>query len=98
MAKKTDTGLKGLFEKTTQEGQPDNSDLDTGIIQAQGVGLKTGEVQAIQQIANSTGVAKNAVMRLAVRKFILDVRSGKIDPADYFEEPEAPAKKFKPPV
>lgn len=69
--------------KTEQpSGHPwpeDNSDLDEGRIMANGVGLRLGELGALDQIGQKYDLARNALIRFAVRRLILDWRAGKVD-------------------
>ena len=81
---KQDLGSGELFRKTEkpkglQQWPEDNSDLDLGRIMPSGVGLRTGEIAALDQIALRHDVARNGLIRFAVRKFILDYRAGEID-------------------
>jgi hypothetical protein len=83
---------------TVSRAQPepgDNADLDEGRIISAGVGITEGELAAVDSIADRVGVKRNALMRLAVRLFIEQVRAGEIQPDDYFLEPERPAKRLK---
>ena len=78
----------------------DTSDLDSGRITTQGVGLREGELDALRAMAErlggkDAGVTVNGLMRLAVRMFLVDVRTGKIDPGDFYEEPKQPKKRQK---
>ena len=92
MAKKS-TGLEDIFRKTEAgEGSPDLSDLDRGRIQTLGVGLTDGERDALQAIADAHGVARNAVMRFAMRYFLADYRAGQVQLST--EEPPPPKKKL----
>jgi hypothetical protein len=106
MAKKADVakGLDDLFKKTTgepgqteQPGQaaPDNSDLDEGNIRPMGVGLRAGEVAALDVIAGQLGIARNALIHYAVRWFLLQYRAGKVDLAGKVEEPPPTKKRLR---
>lgn len=75
----------------------DNSDLDAGNIRPLGVGLRLGEVAALDIIAERYGIARNALLRLAVRRLILDFRAGKVDLTDQIETPPPPKKRLKMP-
>jgi hypothetical protein len=86
------------LKPTAGQRQPepaDNADLDEGRIISAGVGITEGELAAVDSIADRVGVKRNALMRLAVRLFIEQVRAGEIRPDDYFLEPERPAKRLK---
>lgn len=84
MAKSKDKelGTGELFRKTEppkEEPPPaDNSDL-VGRIYPVGVGLTAGEVRALDAIGVRYDVARNALIRFATRKFIIDFRAGLID-------------------
>jgi len=101
MAKKT--GLEDIFRKTeSAAGGPDLSDLDRGTIQSTGVGLRLGEIEALDAIGAALGdrlgtesVARNALIRLAARRLIIEYRAGKLDLLPYFETPEKPKPKLR---
>lgn len=44
-----------------------------------GVGLKESEVEALDQLAKSYGVARNALLRFAVRHFLTEHQAGRIE-------------------
>ena len=64
-------GLDDIFKKTEPgSGEPDFSDLDRGNIQSTGVGLRAGEIDALDSIGAALGghldtkpVARNALIR-----------------------------------
>jgi hypothetical protein len=94
--------LTDIFAKTTgQQGEEasENPDLDEGRIVSAGVGIKEGELRAIESIAAGLGkgITKNAVMRFALRWFILQVRAGNVDLSGFVEEPPEPDKRLKMP-
>jgi hypothetical protein len=62
-----------------------------------GVGLRAGEIAALDVIANQYGIARNALLRFAVRQFILEWRAGKIDLSGQVETPPPPKKKLNMP-
>lgn len=95
MAKKS-TGLEEIFKRTEPgESEQDNSDLDSGNIQSTGVGLREGEITALDQIASELEVSRNAVLRFAVRWFLLKYRSGDVDLSGYVEAPPPPRKQLR---
>ena len=102
MAKKG-TGLEDIFKRTGAEsGGPDLTDLDAGNIQSTGVGLRQGEIDALDAIGRALGSelgseppARNALIRLATRKLIIEYRAGKLDLLPYFETPEKPKPKLR---
>jgi len=60
--------------------EADNSDLDEGVIKPMGVGLRTGELAALQEIVDANrGVTRNFLLRYAIRWFIVEYRAGNID-------------------
>lgn len=92
MAKKDEP--LGIFTKTEKPAeatpsptQADNSDLDTGPILPSGVGLRQGEVEALKQIAAAYDISRNALLRYAARRLILDYRAGKLDLSGLVEKP-----------
>ena len=89
----------GIFSRTgpapIAKAKPqDNSDL-SGSIKPVGVGLTAGEKEALKTIAESNELTLNALMRFALRRFIVEVRSGKIDLEAEQAEPEPQKKRLK---
>lgn len=85
---KTDTSARG-------QAPGANADLDAGNIKAVGVGLRAGEVAALDAIAGELGIARNALIRFAVRWFILEVRAGRVELGGYVEQPPPPKKNLR---
>ena len=85
------------FKKTTipQAPPPDNSDLDEGRIISSGVGITEGELDALDVIKAQYETTRNALMHLAIRHFIEDVRAGRFDLEAEFEDPEKPKRRLK---
>ena len=79
---------------TKAKAQTDNSDLK-GAIAPVGVGLTAGEKAALKSIAENNEQTLNALMRYALRRFIVDVRSGVIDLEAELAEPEPQKKRLK---
>lgn len=84
--------------KRTDPGGVDTTDLNRGRITTQGVGIREGELDALRAMAErlggkDAGVTVNGLMRLAVRLFLLNAMTGKLDPGDYYETPKQPKKK-----
>ena len=79
----------------TKAKPQDNSDLNTGKIAPVGTGLTLGEKEALKVIAASQELTLNALMRFALRRFIVEVRSGKIDLEAEQAEPEPQKKRLK---
>lgn len=94
MAKKQQD-LTNIFAKTAAPGaaQPASAasvenwgfDLDSGLIRSMGIGLKDGEVRALEQVAARYGITRNAVGRIAVRYFLREVEAGHVHMSDYVE-------------
>jgi hypothetical protein len=83
---------------TVSKSQPepgDNADLDEGRIISAGVGITEGELAALDALAIKVEVSRNALMHLAVRLFLEQVRAGEVELEQYFEEPERPKKRLK---
>lgn len=100
MAQKTKvkTQSLGIFSRTgpapKAKAQADNSDL-TGSIKPVGVGITAGEKEALKTIAESNELTLNALMRFALRRFIVQVRAGEIDLNAEQAEPEPQKKRLK---
>jgi hypothetical protein len=101
------SGLEDIFKKTEpgEGGKVETSDLDAGNITATGVGLREGEIAALDAIGARVGelldterVARNALIRIAVRRLIVAHRAGEItleELARHFERPDKPAPKLR---
>jgi hypothetical protein len=104
MAKKQ-SGTDDLFNRTEPSVEADLSDLDAGNIKSTGVGLREGEIKALDAIGQALGemldskaVARNALIRLAARRFIEQLRRGDLsmdELAGYFSTPEKPQPRLK---
>lgn len=68
------------------EWPADNSDLDEGNVRPSGVGLREGEIKALDQIAVKYDLARNAILRMAARRLILDYRAGRLDLTGQIED------------
>ena len=91
MAGNKDTGKNSIFPSTelgAGRAEANTSDLEKGRLQTVGIGLHEGELLALDNLAASLGVTRNQIMRLAIRKFLLDVRSGNFDPDQFVETPQ----------
>jgi len=88
-----------IFSKTEQEQNQDINitDLETGRTIPQGVGLKEGTINALQVLADQYGISRNALMKWAIRRFLIDLRAEKINLAEYIEAPPKPKHKLKMP-
>lgn len=87
------TGSRRMAPAET--AQADNSDLDLGKISPVGVGLMTGEKEALKAIAAEQELTLNALMRFALRRFIVEVRAGAIDLTQEQAEPEPQKRRLK---
>jgi len=96
MAKQPDINI---FSKTEQADYQDIdlTDLETGRTIPQGVGLKEGTINALQALADQYDISRNALMKFAIRRFLLDLRAGKINLAEYIEIPPEPKRRLKMP-
>ena len=83
-----------IFSKTEQAEYKDIdiTDLEAGRTIPQGVGIKEGTVNALQTLAEQYKISRNALMKFAIRRFLIDYRAGKINLAEYIEVPEAKRK------
>lgn len=61
------------------------------------VGLKESEVELLNNIAADYGIARNAVMRWALRWFLQEHEAGRISLASDVEEPPPPKRKLNMP-
>ena len=85
MAKKR--GVDELFSST----EPKETKSGWGVVKIPaegrtlpvGVGLKESEVAMLDDIASELGVARNALLRWAVRYFLLQYKRGAIDMTQY---------------
>ena len=59
------------------------------------MGIKEGELAAFEALADRHGVTKNAIMRIALRYFLVEARAGRVNPEDYLIEPDKPKKKTR---
>jgi hypothetical protein len=103
MAKKQ-TGLDDIFKRTEEAEAAglDLSDLDNGVISSTGVGLREGEIAALDAIGRVLGealgtepVARNALIRIGARRLIAEYRAGRLDLLQYFVSPEKPKARLK---
>ena len=98
-AKVKTTQSLGIFSRTASAPSAklaaDNSDLNQGKITPVGTGLTAGEKAALKVIAAEHGITLNALMRFALRKFIVQVRTGEIDLDAEQAEPEPQKKRLR---
>lgn len=72
-----------------------NADLNEGKISPVGTGLTLGEKAALKEIAESQDLTLNALMRFALRRFIVEYRAGKINLDAELAEPLPQKKRLK---
>jgi hypothetical protein len=95
-----------VFKKTGAPGAArDAFKLDEGNIKATGVGLREGELQALEMIGAEVGellgtepVARNAIMRMVIRDYLEKYLLGETAAADLagrFERPQKPKARVK---
>jgi hypothetical protein len=87
-AKRPDVGAlknaRKLTEPTEPLSQATGRDVSaTGRTIPVGVGLKESEVRELDVIASENDIARNALLRIAVHRFLDDYRTGRVDLAQY---------------
>ena len=92
-------------QEAPQPDQADLTDLERGNIRPTGVGLREGEIDALDGIGAALGdhlesqaIARNALIRIAVRSLLEGYLGGEItldDLAARFTVPEKPKPKMK---
>ena len=99
MAAKKTVNLDSIFAKTEPQPQQEspNADLDSGNIRPSGVGLKGGEIKALDDIAAVFGLSRNALLHFAARRLILDYRAGRLDLSELVEIPPANKNRLRMP-
>lgn len=58
------------------------------------VGLRASEIELLNEIADQYQVSRNALLRLAARRFIADVLSGRVDLEGMIEAPPPPKRRL----
>ena len=82
--------LNSVLAQTTPQEDYNLDDLNRGPVKSTSCGLNQGEVDALDRIAGAEGFTRNALMRYAVRRFLVDYLEGKIE---LKAEPPEPTKK-----
>lgn len=84
-------------EAQAQPGAPADADElpAEGITRPVGIGLKQSEIEALDRIAEATGIARNSLGRWAIRDFIMRYRRGEIDLSASIEQPPPPKKRLR---
>ena len=77
--------LEGLAQNLDPDLDQALANLNRGHIRSTGVGLREGEIQALAALGQALGkrlgtvpVARNALIRLAVRRMLADLRAGRV--------------------
>lgn len=69
---------------------PNDDPYATGYIRQLGCGLREGEIEALQRIAEEQGIKRNSIMRYALRDFLFRYDAGQIDMTKDVEQPPRP--------
>jgi hypothetical protein len=89
-----------LFARTTSEQTPATSerfDLDKGPTVATGLGIRTGEKEAIAAISKELGIKPNAFVRFCIRYVLKEYLAGRLDLIKWVEIPPEPERKIRMP-
>lgn len=81
----------------TSDQEEQSLDLDKGPTVSTGIGMRTGELEAIDAIAGELGITRNALLRWATRYIILEYRAGRLDLSKYIEIPPEPKRNIRMP-
>ena len=92
MAKQRATINAGLFQ-STEEGAAEVEVPSEGKSSSISMGLREKEIELLNEIADRYRVSRNALLRLAVRRFLGDVVNGRIDLETMIQEPPSPPKR-----
>ena len=87
-----------ILQATEPQVQPDapGDELPaTGNTRPIGIGLKQSEIDALDQIATESGIARNSLGRYAIREFIKAYRRGEIDLSGRIETPPPSKKRLR---
>lgn len=88
MAKK---GLDVFARTGNEPGEP--FDLDAGHVRPVGIGLRDGEIAALDTIAGGYGLSRGSLMRIVLRLFIRSWEAGQVDLSAYVSIPDTPKNK-----
>jgi hypothetical protein len=86
---------------TPQAGAPQQAQtqpaapVDKGAYRSVGIGLKQQELAEVEALAQSYDLTRNAIMRLAVIRFIDQVKAGTLNIDDYKEPPTPQKQRLK---
>jgi hypothetical protein len=102
---KQERNMSSIFSKTEKEkGEDvDLGHLDDGNIRSTGVGLREGEIRALDHLGKEIGeyldtepLARNALMRIAIRDFLEKFFKGEVTVEEIVQEKVDRPKKPKP--
>ena len=93
MAKQRATINAGLFQ-STEEGAAEVEVPAEGKSSSISVGLRASEIDLLNQVAERYQVSRNALLRLAARRFLEDVLNGRIDLETMIEAPPPPKRRL----
>ena len=82
---------QGLF-KSTEAGAVEVK--AEGPIKSVTVGLRRSELEMVEDIAEEHEIARNALLRYAVRYFLTEYAAGRVDLAAHIEAPPPPKKRL----
>ena len=84
---------QGLF-KSTEAGAVEVEVPSEGKSSSISMGLREKEIELLKEIADRYRVSRNALLRLAVRRFLGDVLNGRIDLETMIEAPPPPKRRI----
>ncbi len=98
MAEKKRKIIDDPFASTTPgSGQAGRFDLDQAPTVATGLGIRKGELNAIETISGELGVTKNKFMRWCLRYVIQEYEAGRLDLKKWLEVPPEPKNDLRMP-
>lgn len=83
-----DDGARNEIQSTRVSGVNVPVDFDTGKKSNLGVSLTASEIQFITDLAGVLGTSRHALLKYAVRRFLVDYRDGKVDLTGDVSPPE----------
>ena len=85
---------QGLFKSTEEGGAVEVEVPSKGKSSSISMGLRASEIELLNEIADRYQVSRNALLRLAVRRFLGDVVNGRIDLETMIEAPPPPKRRI----
>lgn len=73
--------------KRERDPEMDAIDLDETGTKNLGLGLRQGELKAVDLLVGRTGLNRNAIMRIALRHFFVEIREGRLKLEDFTHVP-----------